>query len=166
MKIIKQLPLEKTQALKTHIQQMIALATPELAKCARGRLNFWLNAEPNYATGKYKAAHRDDRLWAFCQRIYPEAALAQIYFANDGHAIDWHRDASYAKPKAMIINLGEICLQTETEAKEIISLELTGGEIILFNSKLRHRAIHRSDDRIGIGLWADRIDIHDPNNWE
>jgi len=48
----------------------------------------------------------------------------------------------------------------------LISLELMGGEIISFNCKLMHRAIPRSDDRIGIGIWKDAIVIDDPKNWQ
>jgi hypothetical protein len=49
--------------------------------------------------------------------------------------------------------------------ENIISLNLTGGEIIGFNSKLSHRAIPADHDRIGIGVWGDKISMADPRNW-
>lgn len=134
------------------------LATVEKAKCARGRLNLWLQAEPDYRSKKYKLAHRDERLWQFCKRLYPEAALAQVYFATSGHGIDWHRDASFAKPKAYILNLGAVRLETELNDGRQVSLELVGGEVIKFNCKLPHRAIARRDDRTGIA-------INEARNW-
>jgi hypothetical protein len=139
--------------LREHILvHLLPLATAEQAKCARGRLNLWLQAEPNYSTRKYQPAHSDPRLWRFCQRIDAGAALAQIYFATGNHGISWHRDASYAKPDAFIVNSGQVCLETKMPDGRLTSLELTGGEIIAFNCKLMHRAIPRSDDRIGIGV--------------
>ncbi|MGG6267169.1 hypothetical protein ACQ4M3_13450 [Leptolyngbya sp. AN03gr2] len=167
MRIIQYLPNKRTQELIDYINTyLLPLATEEQAKCAKDRLQLWLNAEPIYRTGKYRDAHTDERLWQFCQRVFPQAALAQIYFAKNQKAIDWHKDAAYAQPTARIINLGKICLQTRLPDNKIRSLELNGGEIIEFNSKLPHRAIHRCDQRIGIGLWTDQISIHNPQNWE
>lgn len=92
-------------------------ATSEQAKCARGRKNFWLQAEPIYSCGKYREAVKDDRLWQFCIKLFPKAALAQVYFADKNIGIDWHRDASYAKPTARIFNLGNAIIQTKEGEK-------------------------------------------------
>jgi hypothetical protein len=167
MEIIGNLSPEVRDAVTAHIRQnLLPLATEEQAKCAKGRLNLWLQAEPNYRTGMYMPAHKDERLWTFCQRMYPQAALAQIYFADGGHGIDWHRDARYAKPDAYIVNLGEVRLETKLKSGEIVGLDLVGGEVIRFNSKLLHRSIPVCDQRIGIGLWADAIDITRDENWQ
>lgn len=166
MQIIGTLTPQRTQQIVEHITEtLLPLAKEEQAKCARGRLNLWLQAEPNYATKKYMKAHTNERLWNFIQRIDSKAALAQVYFAKGGIGIDWHRDAAYAMPTAHIINLGAVCLECKDESGNLISLELSGGEIIRFNSKQSHRAIPRSDDRIGIGVWQAKIDIHNPANW-
>jgi hypothetical protein len=166
MEIVMRLSPERTQEVTQYIRtKLLPLATAEQAKCARGRLNLWLQAEPNYATKKYRLAHEDDRLWKFRKSVFPEADLAQVYFANGGHGIDWHRDAAYAMPRARILNLGRVRLQTKTRSDKLISLELHGGEVIEFDSKLLHRAVPRSDDRIGIGLWQAKIDIDDRSNW-
>ena len=167
MEIIGNLLSEIAAAAIAHIRQnLLPLATAEQAKCAQGRLNLWLQAEPNYRTGRYMPAHKDERLWSFCKKIYPQAALAQIYFADGGHGIDWHRDARYAKPEAYIVNLGKVRLETKLGSGEIIGLDLVGGEVIKFNSKLLHRSIPVCDQRIGIGLWADAIDITNRRFWQ
>lgn len=167
MKVIKQLPAPKIAQLTEHIEANLKpLATAEMAKCARGRLNLWLQAEPNYGTRKYMKAHTDEWLWTFIQHVDPNAACAQIYFAVGNHGIDWHRDASYAKPLAHIVNLGKVCLECRDREDNLTSLELTGGEVIQFNAKHLHRAIPRCDRRIGIGLWQAAIDINDSRNWQ
>ena len=166
MKVIQILPPDRVRQIKAHItQNLLPLAQPEKAKCARNRLNLWLKAEPNYSTKKYMPAFEDERLWTFIKRVNPDAALAQIYFATGGIGIDWHRDATYAKPEAYIVNLGKVCLESRDRSDKLTSLELTGGEIIKFNSKHLHRAIPREDSRIGIGIWSDAIDINDRANW-
>ena len=165
MEIVKQFSPELQEEISRYIRDhLMPLSTPETAKCARGRLNLWLQAEPDYA-GKYRKAHADQRLWRLCQHIYPTAALAQVYFATGGHGIGWHRDNDFAQSKAYILNLGAVCLQTKLENGRLISLELTGGEVLQFNCKLQHQAIPRSEDRIGIAIWADKISLADPKNW-
>lgn len=67
--------------------------------------------------------------------------------------------------RTFILNLGAVCLQTKLENGSLISLELTGGEVVKFGCKLPHQANPRSEDRIGIAMWSDAIQIDDPNNW-
>lgn len=166
MQIVKRFSPERQAQVKAYLNaHLLPLATAEQARCAKGRLNLWLQAEPDYRSKKYLPAHTDSRVWQFCQQIYPAAALAQIYFARGGIGIDWHRDAAYAKPKAFICNLGEVCLQTKSPDGHLVSLDLTGGEVVEFNAKWLHRAIPKADDRIGIGIWSDAIDIGNPVNW-
>ncbi len=166
MNIVRRFSPDLQREIKDHINQCLwPLATPEKAKCARDRKNLWIEAEPDYAKGKYKPAHTDERLWRLCQNIYPSAALAQVYFAAGGHGIGWHGDGAFAKSEAYILNLGAVCLQTKLKNGELISLNLTGGEVIKFDCKLLHRSIPRSEDRIGIAIWSDAIPIDKPNNW-
>lgn len=165
MEIVKQFSPALQREIKAHIRDhLMPLATPEKAKCARGRQQLWIQAEPDYK-GKYRKAHADQRLWRFCQHIYPAAGLAQIYSSAGNHGISWHRDHAFAQSKAYIVNLGTVCLQTKLENGRLISLELTGGEVIQFNCKLQHQAIPRSKTRIGIAIWADKISLDDPKNW-
>ena len=167
MKVVGNLSPDVTDAAIAYIRQnLLPFATAEQAKCAKGRLNLWLQAEPDYRSGKYMPAHKDERLWKFCKKVYPQAALAQIYFADGGHGIDWHRDARYAKPEACIVNLGKVRLEMKLENGEIIGLDLVGSEIVQFNSKLLHRSIPVCDQRIGIGLWDDAIDITNRRFWQ
>lgn len=167
MQVIKQLPESKIAEIVDYINQHLKpLAEAEKAKCAKGRLQFWLKAEPNYASRKYAPAHDDERLWAFIRHIDNRAALAQIYFADGNIGIDWHRDAAYAAPPAHIINLGRVILESLDNDDNLTRLELKGGEVIRFNSKHRHRAIATDPTRIGIGIWRDKIPMNDPANWQ
>ena len=144
-----------------YCQGIRQLAEPEQASCARGRMNLWLKAEPNYSTRKYRKAIEDKYLWSICKEIYPQGDLAQIYYGNRG--IHWHRDASYCTSIGRILNLGRAILESKDGAK-LITLKLTGGEIIQFNTKLLHRGIPLDDERVGIGIWKAKIPIH--TNWE
>lgn len=167
MRVIRTLPPDRVEQLSQYIRStLLPSATAEQAKCARGRLNLWLQAEPNYSTKKYKPAVTDDRLWAFCKSVFPQADLAQVYFADGNHGIDWHRDAAYAMPVARILNLGQVRLETKTRDGNLIELDLIGGEIVEFDSKLMHRSIPIGLDRIGIGLWQAKINITNQANWQ
>ena len=162
MRVVKQLSPEKQKEIRDHILGLFHLATPEKARCARDRLNFWLQAEPDYRSGKYRPAQSDQRLWQFCRKVYPEADLAQVYFAKGYKGIGWHRDARFCKPKAFIVNLGRVRLETQAQNK-LIALDLTGGEIVAFDAKQLHRAIPEREDRIGLAIWSAAIPIE--NNW-
>jgi hypothetical protein len=149
------------------------LATPETAKCASGRHNFWLQAEPiYYGSTPYKRAIADDRLWTWIQKIWSDAQVAQVFYANRN--IDWHRDASYAKPLARIISLGNSVFEIESHTGEFSTaieqrgqtiefrfdrFTLSGGDVLEFNCKNLHRAASADIDRIGIGLWQCKIPI-------
>jgi hypothetical protein len=167
MRIIHQLSESRWQEVHSYIKtNLLPLAQQEKAQCAKGRYNLWLNAEPNYATRKYHRAITDDRLWSFIQKITDSSmTLAQIYFAIEGKGIDWHRDAAYCNSNAYIVNLGKVRLETKLPSQEIISFDLSGGEVINFNAKFSHRAIPFDHDRIGIGVWSDKISLSDPKNW-
>ena len=155
MKIIGQLSTERVCAITDHIRALAAVhARPEQARCARGRLHFWLNWEPIYHNKAYVPGLRDQRLEQYLSALWPEYRLAQVYLGNRG--IGWHRDASYASPDARILNLGCVTLQAK-EGDRLITLKLQGGELIQFNCKVLHRAIDVDSHRIGIGLWSNKI---------
>lgn len=162
MRIIKRLSPQTQQLLKAHISAQMHLATPEQAKCAKDRLNFWLQAEPDYSSGKYRPAQSDRRLWEFCQRVYPEADLAQVYFAKGNKGIGWHRDARFCKSRAFIVNLGAVRLETQSK-NDLTALDLVGGEIVEFDAKQMHRSIPVDEDRIGFAIWSAAIPIK--GNW-
>lgn len=158
MKIIRTLSPELVTQIRDYINAtLLPQATSETAKCARGRKQLWLEAKPIYSNRTYVSAIHDERLWSFVKRTFPDVDLAQVYFGNRG--IDWHRDAAYANSQAYIINLGICTLQTKLNDGTLISHELTGGELIEFNSKLEHRCIDVHPERIGIGCWSAKIPI-------
>ena len=132
-------------------------AFPEAYYGARGRQQFWLNAEPDYKNKTYMPAPTDDRLWRFIKLACPKADLAQIFYGNRG--IDWHRDATYAAPTGWLLALGKSTFELETRSGEIQSFKLTGGELIEFDCKCSHRAIDVDSQRVGIGIWQAKIAI-------
>lgn len=144
-------------------------ATPENARCAKGRLNWWLNAEPNYTTKKYLVAHTDKRLDDLCRKLMPNFALAQVFYADNNIGINWHADAAYANQLAYLLNLGNSKFEIKnTATNQSRSLDLTGGEVIKFNCKrpFLHRGLPQDSNRIGIGLWSDEISMSEARNWQ
>jgi hypothetical protein len=149
-----------------YVRSLEKIAKPETAKCALGRRNFWLQAEQNYRTKKYTEAVSDKRLWQLCKRLDPRADLAQVYYATGGIGINWHRDAAYCDRHGIILNLGTVRLETCLGDDSIVGLDLTGGEIIQFDTKLPHRSIPIDPQRIGIGIWQAKIPLSNPTNWQ
>ena len=135
-------------------------STPEQAFSALGRQQLWLNFEPIYANGTYKAGITDDRLWSFLKRICPTAELAQVFGGNRG--INFHRDAAYAKSTAYLLSLGKSTFELESRSGEIHTIDLSGGELLEFDCKCRHRAINVDPQRLGIGLWSAKIPLSIP----
>jgi hypothetical protein len=169
MKVIAQLKEARVQEIVSHINtQLKPLAQTEIAKCARGRMNMWLQAEPNYSTKKYIKAHSDDRLWSYLKQLVPIADLAQVYWSDGNIGIDWHRDAAYCTPNGYILNLGPVILASKATSKEDkpIELHLKGGELIQFNAKNLHKSTPLCPSRIGIGIWQAKISMNDPVNWQ
>ena len=159
MKIVGQLSQTRINQLVRHLLLDYVPYMKIEGGVAKGRKNCWLNARPNYRQKTYSPALRDDKLWNYIKKVFPSADLAQIYQANNGAGIDWHKDAAFAKPEACIINLGTVTLQSKDNKGIVTSLDLSGGEVILFNSKYLHRAIKSADGRLGIGIWEAAIPI-------
>ena len=156
------------QEVADYLNSVKGRALAERAKCAYGRLNWWLNAEPNYSSKKYIKAHKDKRLDAFCRRLMPDFALAQVFYADKNIGIDWHADAAYAGQFAYLLNLGNSIFELkDTSTGKVEQLEMTGGELIKFNCKrpFLHRGCPQDSERIGIGLWSDSISILNQKNW-
>lgn len=166
MQLIEKLSEQEWQGVRSYCLALLPYANTEQARCARGRKNLWLQAEPIYTIKKYKPALQGSDLWEYCKLLFPEAGLAQIYYAHGWHGIDWHRDAAFAAPKARILNLGRVKLEWKpSDRGPVTTLDLYGGELIQFNSKLPHRSIPLEEERVGIGMWIDKIPLSNPTNW-
>jgi hypothetical protein len=74
-------------------------------------------------------------------------------------AINWHSDASYGHSKAWLLALGKSTFEIQDRWGETQSLKLTGGELLQFDCKCRHRAVDVDPQRIGIGIWQAKIPI-------
>jgi hypothetical protein len=138
----------------------------ETAACARGRKQWWLNAEPNYSTKTYIPAWHDERLDVYLRTLMPDFALAQVFYANEVNGkprgIDWHADAAYAGQFAYLLNLGNSRFEIKNTATgQAKALDMSGGELIKFNCKrpFLHRGIPMDSSRIGIGMWSASISI-------
>jgi hypothetical protein len=160
--------IDNWQAIRDYCNQIKHHAQSEQAKCARGRQNFWLQAEPDYSMGLYRKAIADDKLWTICKDLQPKATVAQIYFADKLKGIDWHKDARYffnSGTPARILNMGNAILECKNHNGRITTLNLTGGEPIQFDSQAMHKGTPLDSDRIGMGIWHTCIDLNDPRNW-
>jgi hypothetical protein len=159
--------IDNWQDIRNYCNSIKAHAQSEQAKCAKGRQNFWLQAEPDYSMGLYRKAIADDKLWTICKDLQPKATIAQIYFADKLKGIDWHPDSPYffnSGTDARILNLGNAILECK-DGRKHIKLTLTGGELIQFDSQLLHKGTPLDCDRIGVGIWHTCIDLNDPRNW-
>jgi hypothetical protein len=160
--------IDNWQDIRDYCNSIKAHAQSEQAKCARGRQNFWLQAEPDYSMGLYRKAIADDKLWTICKQLQPKATVAQIYFADKLKGIDWHKDAHYffnSGTPARILNMGNAILECKGDHGKTITLKLTGGELIEFDSQTPHKGTPLDIARIGIGLWHTRIDLNNHHNW-
>jgi hypothetical protein len=153
MQIIRR--IKNWEEVRTYLSEL-NYYSGELSRCALGRKQFWMPAEPNYKTRLYEPGKFDQRLWDFLKQVWPEFEICQVYGGNVG--IGWHRDASYAMATARIFNMGTCQLETEING-QLHRLELSGGEVIEFNSKHRHRCVNPALDRYGIGMWRCKIPL-------
>lgn len=135
-------------------------ATPEKAYCAAGRLNMWLNYEPNYSKGTVSPTTNNMRVWNLVKHIFPECDLAQIYYSTYMKGIAPHSDWRHFDAEAYILNLGNGVL-TIGKTK----YNLSGGEIIKFNCKERHCFRAVDEDRVGIGMWKLSSAVEKPFRW-
>lgn len=125
---------------------------------AKTRRRLWLNHEVHLRTGEISVGYQHDSIWNFCQKVYPGCDVGLISYGGSVDGIDssgligWHRDHSYAMPKAIGINLGEAVFgYGELERKQY---PLRNAHIFQFNCKVEHSLISiKSDLRFGIVLW-------------
>ena len=81
----------------------------------------------------------------------PETALVSV-----GGNIAAHRDATYADAWSLGINLGRCVWSIASErqaARPDFHMNLTGGEVFMFNAKHVHAVTQAADDRWAINAW-------------
>ena len=128
---------------------------------AYGRQSAWLQFDcPLSAGGIFKPVDTPKRLWEWCEKVWQSngmPGLPEVGLANYGDVgIDLHRDATYAAPDSLIINLGKVHWQYDWDRgiSTPQHYNFDGGEVISFNCKHRHGAYDPASDRWSIVLWT------------
>ena len=85
---------------------------PSYSTLTTRRLELWLFNEVHLGNGTVKPAYFDDRLYNFCQRIYPGSNIGLLTYhgyerGGSSGLIRPHKDHGYAMPHTVSINLGE-----------------------------------------------------------
>lgn len=180
LEVIHQIKDKDQQELIAHLENYWTHLESDISNYARGRKRFWLKEEPPLSKhGSYKPAVQPyERLNNFLTSICKKAGI-KFHFAlvaKGEKGIQWHRDAAYAGWKAVSINLGACTwgychaydgygyekVQTGphkfkgNKPVDFYQLELTGGEVLLFNPKNLHKASPNNNDRISINIWEQK----------
>lgn len=156
-----------TQLLETHVRPSL---TPDVSAYARGRTRCWLEREAPLSNRQtWKPGLQIPELWEEICRIWrvvnlpengPHTALA--IYGEIG--ILPHRDATYASPMAMTINLGQVSWGWTPDRRsnnndDLVWMTMTGGEVLVFDCKHRHTAMSPAPDRWAITVWSSKIPI-------
>ena len=153
------------RAVAEHLDRHVAPhLAPDISNYSRGRRRAWLEVEaPLGPTQPWRPGLASHRLWpwlvAAWRRIDPDTE-PQIGLAIHGDTgIAWHRDASYAHTRAVLVNLGPCTFGFDPardsdngRPRDPVSLDLVGGEVLDFDCKHQHRVVDPDPDRWSIVL--------------
>lgn len=134
------------------------------------RLELWLFNEVNLGSGKVTPGFTDDKLYEFCQKLYPGSNIGLLTYhgserGGSSGLIKSHRDHSYAMPIAVSLNLGIADFEIAG-----VTHRLNDGDCYEFNCKQPHAvpAIHTAE-RFSLVLWrlnkAKGYHCQMPINW-
>lgn len=156
MKIISKVRKDTLEELKEYLKSLVPLMTKDVSYRASSRYRMWIFNECNLKTGKITAAYYDDRLFRFCQLVFPGCGIGLISFGGEVNGIKSsglisdHRDHTYGRPMARTVNIGKCIFRVDD-----VDYELNDGDIIEFNCKKIHSLKEiRSELRFGINLWT------------
>ncbi len=107
----------------------------------------WIGKQPLFTKCQEIAGHQDSYIKAIASEIYPDHDY--ILIAGGNTEIGMHRDASYAEPEAISINLGGMAYWEYEEGCKW----LRHGHIERFNCKKLHGILEADCDRIVIAVW-------------
>jgi hypothetical protein len=155
------------EELREFCQQMIPMMNYDVSNYSPNRKRIWLFHEVNLKTSEISLGYFDQRLWAFCQKVYPDCNIGLMSYGGKGldsdGLIGLHRDHSYSQPMpqarfahARTVNLGDSIFgyDLKRQGGEVKQYHLKDGEIIEFNCKHSHSLLAiNSDIRFGINLW-------------
>lgn len=138
---------------------------------AKGRKQLWLFHEALLTKKTIVPAYFDDRLWNFCQRVYPSSSIALLTFGgtHGQHSsignINYHRDDTYAESIARTVNLGTATFgydndrSNSTEGPTCTTHKLSDGQIIEFHCKHQHAVLKHGNERFSINIWKVKTDL-------
>ncbi|MFM6883515.1 MAG: hypothetical protein ACKPKK_23125 [Dolichospermum sp.] len=155
MKVISRIKKDLPE-LKDYLRSLIPLMSKDVSSKATDRYRMWIFNQCNLSNGQISEAYYDDRLFKFCQRVFPGCNIGLISFGGEvsgiksSGLIDDHRDHSYASVTARTVNIGECVFRVDG-----IDYQLKDGEVIEFNCKKVHSLVSISSElRFGINLWT------------
>ncbi|MEG3842618.1 hypothetical protein [Microcoleus sp. herbarium14] len=150
--ITKSIP--NIEHFRDYCRSLVSLMRPSFSTLTNRRLELWLFNSVHLGNGTVSPGFFDDRLYNFCQRIYPGCDIGLLTYhgeLNGGSSglIKPHKDHSYAMPRTVTINLGEAEFYIDGNLHR-----LTDGAICEFNCKLTH-SVPRilSAERFSLVLW-------------
>jgi hypothetical protein len=155
LKLISKVKSETLADLRSFCRGSVNLMTSDVSSYAQGRYRLWLFHECNLSNGEITKAYHNDRLWNFCQQVYPGTNIGLLTFGgkigniqSTGLIIP-HRDHSYSRPIARTVNLGSCIFNYDGK-----DYQLNDGDIIEFNCKKLHGVTKiLSEERFSINLW-------------
>lgn len=166
MQLVRKLNAESHQNLLEYLDNYLRpLLKPDVSNYAQKRQRLWLFHEANLGKEPaIKNGHWDEKLWRLSQKIYPECDIALISrHGDDSDArIKYHRDATYALPPAIILNIGGKAIfswnknRSSQKDEEATKYLLEPGNIYAFDCKHRHALLEAEEGRWGLILWQIR----------
>ena len=173
LEVVSILSEDLQSSLVEHLQSEIA---PHLrsdrSSYAKGRARCWLQEQPSLSKQwSSKPALRDERLWGWISRQFPKWGFEpDVGLVTRGPvAIRPHRDASYARWMAFMVNLGQevrwsyresyksFRYSEPDESAEPVDLLIPQWAVIRFCCKNPHGvSAPISEDRWSINLWQFR----------
>jgi len=125
-----------------------AYGKPDKSSYTDDRQILWIGDQPLFGKERREIkGHRDRHIKEAADLIYPEHDY--ILIAGGNTEIGMHRDATYAAPTAISINLGGEAYWEYRDAPQ----RLEHGEITEFNCKELHGILEADCDRIVVAIW-------------
>jgi hypothetical protein len=168
LKIIQKIKPKTAALIRSDLAELDKYLTPDVSNYAKGRTRLWIKWQYDLRNKTIRPAIQpSDRLWTYCQNICQIAGfqpdLGLIAKGKTGIAL--HRDAGYAMPLAVSIQIGRAewtydCQYPGWEWQPSHKCSSSNPQIILledcavaFNCKNPHSANPTDENRYSINLW-------------
>lgn len=155
MKVISKVRKDSLPELKEYLKSLVPLMSKDVSYKAPDRYRMWLFNQCDLRNGQISPAYYDERLFRFCQKVFPGTNIGLLSFGGQvgkiksSGLINDHRDHTYSSPTARTVNIGQCVFRVNG-----VDYELEDGQIIEFNCKQIHSIVKiRSELRFGINLW-------------